>query len=113
MPTYEYRCKECSHEFEAVQSFTDDPIAACPACGGTVRKKFGAVGISFKGSGFYKTDSRSSGSAVSSPSGSSESSPSTASGTSDTSDGSSASSSKPDTSAPKPGSGSGTAKASA
>jgi len=61
MPTYEYRCKDCSHEFEAVQSFTDEPISVCPTCGGTVKKRFGNVGISFKGSGFYKTDTRSSG----------------------------------------------------
>jgi len=58
MPTYEYRCKDCSHEFEAVQSFTDEPISVCPTCGGTVKKRFGNVGISFKGSGFYKTDTR-------------------------------------------------------
>lgn len=60
MPTYEYRCKDCGHEFEAVQSFTDDAISVCPSCGGTVKKRFGNVGISFKGSGFYKTDTRSS-----------------------------------------------------
>src|SRR6185436_13340330 len=62
MPTYEYRCKDCGHEFEAVQSFTDDAISVCPTCGGTVKKRFGNVGISFKGSGFYKTDTRSSSS---------------------------------------------------
>jgi putative FmdB family regulatory protein len=60
MPTYEYRCKNCGHELEAVQSFTDDPLTECPRCEGPLRKKFGAVGISFKGSGFYKTDSRAS-----------------------------------------------------
>jgi putative FmdB family regulatory protein len=58
MPTYEYRCKGCGHELEAVQSFHDDPLTECPTCGGLLRKKFGSVGISFKGSGFYKTDSR-------------------------------------------------------
>jgi putative FmdB family regulatory protein len=63
MPTYEYRCKACGHELEAVQAFTDDPLTVCPECGGDLRKKFGAVGITFKGSGFYKTDSRSSGGA--------------------------------------------------
>lgn len=62
MPTYEYRCKDCGHEFEAVQAFTDDPLQRCPECEGPIRKLFGAVGISFKGSGFYKTDSRSGGS---------------------------------------------------
>ncbi|MBI2709642.1 MAG: FmdB family transcriptional regulator [Actinobacteria bacterium] len=59
MPTYEYRCKECDHTFEAVQSFTDEPLTECPSCGGPVRKLFGNVGISFKGSGFYRNDSRS------------------------------------------------------
>jgi putative FmdB family regulatory protein len=56
MPTYEYRCKTCSHEFEAYQSFSDDALTECPECGGPLRKLFGNVGISFKGSGFYKTD---------------------------------------------------------
>jgi putative FmdB family regulatory protein len=65
VPTYEYRCTECDHTFDAVQSFTDDPIEVCPTCGGRVRKLFGNVGIVFKGSGFYKTDSRSKKSAVS------------------------------------------------
>ncbi|HXA30609.1 MAG TPA: FmdB family zinc ribbon protein [Acidimicrobiales bacterium] len=58
MPTYEYRCTECDHAFEARQAFTDDAIEVCPTCGGRVRKLFGNVGIVFKGSGFYKTDSR-------------------------------------------------------
>ena len=58
MPTYEYRCKDCQHEFDAVQSFTDDALTECPACGGVLKKVFGSVGITFKGSGFYKTDSR-------------------------------------------------------
>jgi putative FmdB family regulatory protein len=58
MPTYEYRCKDCSHQFDAVQSFTDDALTECPACGGVLKKVFGSVGITFKGSGFYKTDSR-------------------------------------------------------
>ncbi len=58
MPTYEYRCKDCGHDFEAQQSFQDDPIKECPSCGGVVRKVFGRVGITFRGSGFYKNDSR-------------------------------------------------------
>ena len=60
MPTYQYACKEpaCGHRFEAVQSFSDDPIAICPVCEGQVRKVFSAVGVVFKGSGFYRTDSR-------------------------------------------------------
>ena len=68
MPTYEYRCKDCGHQFDAVQSFTDDALTECPSCGGPLKKVFGNVGIAFKGSGFYKTDSRS-GSSVSSSSG--------------------------------------------
>jgi putative FmdB family regulatory protein len=56
MPTYEYRCKACPHEFEIVQAFTDDALTECPVCHGALRKVFGNVGISFKGSGFYKTD---------------------------------------------------------
>ena len=57
MPTYEYRCKDCGNDLEVVQAFTDDPLTECPSCGGTLKKKFGTVGISFKGSGFYKNDS--------------------------------------------------------
>ncbi len=59
MPTYEYRCKDCGHEFETVQAFSDEPLTECPSCTGPLRKVFGNVGISFKGSGFYKTDSQS------------------------------------------------------
>ncbi|MEY2570508.1 MAG: hypothetical protein QOE63_858 [Acidimicrobiaceae bacterium] len=62
MPTYEYRCKDCGDELEVVQSFTDDALTKCPTCGGNLRKVFGNVGITFKGSGFYKTDSRAGGS---------------------------------------------------
>ena len=61
MPTYEYRCGSCGQHVEVVQSFTDDPLTECGACGGPLRKVFAPVGIVFKGSGFYKTDSRSSG----------------------------------------------------
>jgi putative FmdB family regulatory protein len=58
MPIYEYRCKDCGHEFETTQAFTDEPLTECPSCKGALKKKFGSVGISFKGSGFYKNDSR-------------------------------------------------------
>ncbi len=58
MPTYQYRCKACDHDLEVVQAFTDDPLTTCPECSGQLKKVYGAVGISFKGSGFYKTDSR-------------------------------------------------------
>lgn len=61
MPTYQYRCLDCSSEHEVVQKFTDDPLTQCPTCEGTVRKVFSAVGVVFKGSGFYATDSRSKG----------------------------------------------------
>ncbi len=74
MPTYQYRCKECDHEFDVVQSFTDDPLETCPECGGTLKKVYGAVGISFKGSGFYKTDSRGSKKVSTSPASTSSSS---------------------------------------
>ncbi len=60
MPTYEYACAECGERLEAVQKFTDDPLTECPACDGQLRKLFSPVGIVFKGSGFYRTDSRSS-----------------------------------------------------
>jgi putative FmdB family regulatory protein len=58
VPTYQYTCTECGEPLEAVQKFTDAPLTACPACGGRLRKVFSAVGIVFKGSGFYRTDSR-------------------------------------------------------
>ena len=60
VPTYEYACAECGERLEAVQKFSDDPLTECPACGGRLRKVFSPVGIVFKGSGFYRTDSRSS-----------------------------------------------------
>jgi putative FmdB family regulatory protein len=62
VPTYEYRCESCEKNFDVVQSFHDDPLTSCPTCGSPVRKVFGNVGIVFKGSGFYKNDSRSGGS---------------------------------------------------
>ena len=58
MPTYQYACTACDERLEAVQSFSDAPLTECPACGGALRKVFSAVGVVFKGSGFYKTDSR-------------------------------------------------------
>ncbi|MBD3136501.1 FmdB family zinc ribbon protein [Microbispora bryophytorum] len=60
MPTYQYACTACGEQLEAVQKFSDDPLTECPACQGKLRKVFSAVGIVFKGSGFYRTDSRSS-----------------------------------------------------
>lgn len=83
MPTYQYACTACDHRFEAVQSFSDASLTVCPECGGALRKVFSSVGIVFKGSGFYRTDSRASaGSTVAkseSGSGSSEKSTSTSS----------------------------------
>ena len=58
MPTYQYACTACDERLEAVQTFTDAPLTECPVCGGALRKVFSAVGVVFKGSGFYKNDSR-------------------------------------------------------
>lgn len=77
MPLYEYRCRNCNHQFEIQQSFSDDALTVCPECEGELRKVFNPVGISFKGSGFYKNDSRSSSSSSSSGSSSPGSSTST------------------------------------
>jgi putative FmdB family regulatory protein len=76
VPTYEYACTnpEGKHEFEVVQSFSDAPVSECPVCGSPVRKVYGSVGVVFKGSGFYRTDSRSSASASAGASSSKESS---------------------------------------
>ncbi|MCU1481180.1 MAG: FmdB family transcriptional regulator [Subtercola sp.] len=58
MPTYSYRCTECDNAFDIQQAFTDDSLTECPVCGGKLRKVFGAVGVTFNGSGFYRNDSR-------------------------------------------------------
>ena len=58
MPTYQYACSECDHFFEQFQSFSEDTLTTCPECSGKLRKVFNAVGVVFKGSGFYRTDSR-------------------------------------------------------
>ena len=82
MPTYQYACTnpDGKHEFEVVQSFTDAPVSECPECGAPVRKVYGSVGVVFKGSGFYRTDSRSSSSASESASSSTSSSSAGSSG---------------------------------
>ena len=92
MPTYQYACTnpEGKHEFEVVQSFTDAPVNECTVCASPVRKVYGSVGVVFKGSGFYRTDSRS---GSSSKSGSSNTSSSEGSGSSSTSSSTSSSSS--------------------
>lgn len=86
MPTYQYACTDCGHAFEQFQSFSDDALTVCPECDGKLRKLFNAVGVVFKGSGFYRTDSRSgastSATASSSSSGSSDSSSTSSSSTS-------------------------------
>ncbi|MDY0830716.1 FmdB family zinc ribbon protein [Microbacterium sp. BG28] len=58
MPTYAYACKSCEHRFDTVQSFSDPALTECPACGGVLRKEYGSIGVTFNGSGFYRTDSR-------------------------------------------------------
>jgi putative FmdB family regulatory protein len=63
VPTYSYACTACDHRFDAVQAFSDDSLTVCPECGGRLRKVFSAVGVVFKGGGFYRTDSRSGSSA--------------------------------------------------
>ena len=60
MPTYAYACTQCGHRFDAVQSFSDSALTECPECGGVLRKQYGSVGVTFNGSGFYRTDSRAS-----------------------------------------------------
>jgi len=76
LPTYSYVCTECDDRFDAVQAFTDDTLSTCNKCSGRLRKLFNSVGVVFKGSGFYRTDSRDSGKGSSSVPSGSESSPS-------------------------------------
>ena len=101
MPTYDYRCKACGDELEVFQSFSDDPLTTCATCGGELRKLFGAPGIAFKGSGFYKNDSRGSRKAASTASSDKSPSEKTAS------DSSSAEKTSSDSSSSSNGSGSG------
>jgi putative FmdB family regulatory protein len=93
VPTYAYACTECDHRFEVVQSFSDDSLTVCPQCAGRLRKVFNAVGIVFKGGGFYRTDSRSGSSVPSGSTPSSDGSSSSDGGSSSSSDGGSSSSS--------------------
>ncbi|MFJ8049350.1 FmdB family zinc ribbon protein [Streptomyces luteogriseus] len=90
MPTYQYQCTECGEGLEAVQKFTDDALTECPNCKGRLKKVFSAVGIVFKGSGFYRNDSRGSSSS-SAPAAKSSSSSSSSSGSSSSDSGSSSS----------------------
>lgn len=91
MPTYQYACTECGHSFEQFQSFSEDALTVCPECDGRLRKLFNAVGVVFKGSGFYRTDSRA-GSSSSTPA-STAASTSSSSSSSDSGSSSSSSSS--------------------
>ena len=94
MPTYAYACTACDHTFDVVQSFSDDPLSVCPQCEGRLRKVYGSIGVTFKGSGFYRTDSRSSAGSSSlagSSSGSASGNGSGKSGSGDASTGSSTS----------------------
>ncbi|HYR17307.1 MAG TPA: FmdB family zinc ribbon protein [Mycobacterium sp.] len=95
MPTYSYACTECSNRFDAVQAFSDAALTTCPECNGRLRKLFGNVGVVFKGSGFYRTDSRESAksSATSSSNGAASGSESTSSSSSEKSSSTSSSSS--------------------
>ena len=99
MPTYVYACTECNHGFEAHQAFSDDALTTCPECGGKLRKVFNSVGIVFKGSGFYRNDSRgaTSSTAASTPAGSDSSASSSSESKSSTTNSSSSSSSTGDT----------------
>jgi len=110
MPTYSYSCRDCGHAFDIQQAFTDDALTVCPNCGGSLRKVFGTVGVTFNGSGFYRTDSRGgakkadSGSSSSSSGSSSSSSGSSSSGSSSSGSTSSSSSTSSTPSTPSSGS---------
>ncbi|PII87750.1 FmdB family transcriptional regulator [Leucobacter sp. OLJS4] len=91
MPTYAYRCADCGHAFDIYQSFSDSALTECPECGGTLRKVFGSLGVTFNGSGFYRTDSRA-GAKGSSPSAGTSGSGTGSSSSSSSSAGSSSSS---------------------
>jgi len=101
MPTYQYACTSCGEQLEAVQKFSDEPLTECPACGGRLRKVFSAVGVVFKGSGFYKTDSRKTNKSSSSSNTSSDKSAGTEKSSGQSSSGESSSGqSSPDTGKP-------------
>jgi putative FmdB family regulatory protein len=105
LPTYQYRCTECDHAFEEFQSFTDDALTVCPVCGGRLRKVYNAVGVVFKGSGFYRNDSR--GTTTSSETPAAKTSDASATSSSSSTTDSSTSTSSSSTSAPVASGGSG------
>ncbi|OJZ63138.1 FmdB family zinc ribbon protein [Mycolicibacterium diernhoferi] len=104
MPTYSYACTECDNRFDEVQAFSDDALTTCPKCNGRLRKLFGSVGVVFKGSGFYRNDSRDSSksSSTTSASKSSDSSTTPSSSSSDSSSSSSTASSSSSSSSSAP-----------
>lgn len=102
MPTYSYRCTECTNAFDIHQAFTDDSLTVCPTCGGLLRKVFSPVGITFSGSGFYRTDSRAPAKGEGSGSSSEASGSSGSSSGSSDSSSSTSSSTPPAASAPAP-----------
>ncbi|KJS61588.1 FmdB family zinc ribbon protein [Streptomyces rubellomurinus] len=104
MPTYQYQCTECGNGLEAVQKFTDEALTTCPDCQGRLRKVFSAVGVVFKGSGFYRTDSRSSSSSSVGAGSSSSTSSTTSSSSSSASSSSSSSSTSSSTASSAPAS---------
>jgi putative FmdB family regulatory protein len=85
LPTYQYRCTECGHAFEQFQSFTDEALTVCPQCEGRLRKVYNAVGVVFKGSGFYRNDSRGTTSSTETPAAAKSGDSSTSSSTPDSS----------------------------
>ncbi|MYT39544.1 FmdB family transcriptional regulator [Streptomyces sp. SID8356] len=104
MPTYQYQCTECGEGLEAVQKFTDDALTVCPSCDGRLKKVFSAVGIVFKGSGFYRNDSRGSSSSSTPASSTSKSSDSGSSSSSTSTGSDTKSSASSSSSAPAPAS---------
>ena len=113
MPTYHYQCTECGEGLEVVQKFTDDALTVCPTCEGALRKVYSAVGIVFKGSGFYRTDSRTSKSPSSTSSSNGSKSDSSSSSSSDSGSSSSSSTSTSTSKAPSSSSSSGSSSAAA
>ena len=105
MPTYSYACKDCGYQFDIVQSFKDDSLSECPQCSGYLRKLFNSVGIVFKGSGFYRNDSRSGSGSTAAKSESTSTSSSTTSARSSTSGGSDSGAATSSSSASSSGSG--------
>jgi putative FmdB family regulatory protein len=112
VPTYQYVCTECGEPLEIVQKFSDDALTECPACSGKLRKVFSAAGIIFKGSGFYRTDSRGSGKSASTAGASANGSSNGSSGDSSSGDSAKASSSSSDSSSSSSGSDSSSGKSS-